>query len=159
LVEKETKLRDQSAAAGDLVWQLAEVVEDDQGSRWARFSSLTACERCLAGEGCGAGVFSRLFSRHQARLPLPPDSRLRPGQRIRVGISTSELLLMAFLLYGLPLIGFFIGAAVFHVMFPDHAWRDLAALLGGLLAGALSFLPARQGWGVARNPRIEALSC
>ncbi len=141
-----------------VVWQPAVVVIDGRGKHWLKFSSLNSCERCLAGQGCGAGVFSRLFSRRHARLPLPARAEWRPGQRVRVGLSSRRLLTMALLLYGLPLVGFLVGVATFHFLLLDHAWRDLAALLGGLMLAALFCLPARLGWGAGRNPRIEALS-
>ncbi|TVQ39275.1 MAG: hypothetical protein EA370_04835 [Wenzhouxiangella sp.] len=146
-------------ATDGMVWQVAEVVEDAGGRFRLSFDALTSCERCLAGHGCGAGVFSRLFSRRHASLPLPARADWLPGQRVRVGIPAHGLVLMAAILYGLPLFGFIVGVAVSHLVLIEHAWRDPAALVGGLLLGCLACLPARIGWAPGLNPRIEALSC
>ncbi len=142
-----------------MVWQVAEVVADERGLRQLRFDSLTTCERCLAGQGCGAGVFSRLFARRHACLRLPADAHWEPGQRVRVGLTAQAVLLMALVLYGLPLVGFFTGATACHFLLLEHAWRDPLALLAGLTLGLLGCLPARLGWASGVNPQIEALSC
>ncbi|MCH8479038.1 MAG: SoxR reducing system RseC family protein [Wenzhouxiangella sp.] len=142
-----------------LVWEMALVERDGDGRRWLRFDKLSSCQRCLSGQGCGAGVFSRLFARGHARLAMPPGRFFKPGQRVRVGIPSSTLVLMAMLLYGLPLGGFLLAATLGHWLFALHSWRDLGALVLGLTGAALGLVPAVIGHGPRLNPRIEVLSC
>lgn len=90
---------------------------------------------------------------------MPPGLSFKPGERVRVGISSSTLVLMALLLYGLPLLGFLLGAMLGHWLFALQSWRDLGALVLGLIGAGLSLVPAIAGHGPRLNPRIEQLSC
>lgn len=142
-----------------MVWQPARVLEC--GEDWMRigFDRLETCQACLRGEGCGAGVFSRLFVARQATLRLPANEPLSVGQRVRVGVSSGQLLLASILLYAAPLSAFLIAALGAHLAMVDAAWRDPIALVAGLASGGLVLLALRRGRGMTLNPRVEPLSC
>ncbi|SRR6056297_2588105 len=141
------------------IWQPATVLSTGNGRVRLRFDRLDQCERCLRGEGCGAGVFSQLFSRRSTVLELASHQAWRAGQRVRVGISPAELLPGAIATYGWPLIGFLLGAIIGQVIGPSHWDSDSSALLGGLVLGALTTWISWRKAHHEGNPVIEAVSC
>jgi len=143
----------------DRLWQSATVVASSPGRVRLRFEPLSQCARCMRGEGCGAGVFAQLFTRRATTLDLETREHWSPGQAVRVGVRADALSQGALLLYGLPLLGFLLGAIAGHRISPGSVLADAAALvLGLILAVALARLSrtlrARR-W----NPVIETLSC
>ena len=142
----------------ELTWQRGTVSEISGARVKVRFGSLQQCQRCLRGEGCGAGVFGRLFARSGAEMWLTADQPLRPGQAVRVGVSPQDLLRAAALLYAVPLLAFILAAAAGATFFDQSLTRDLGALVAGLLAAAASlWLVGRWRVGLL-NPRLESLS-
>ncbi len=115
-----------------LVWQAGIVDDAGPGAVTVRFDRLAACQRCLEGNGCGAGVFSRLFARRHACLVLNTPLACREGEAVRVGISQRALLASAVMIYAGPLLAFFIGALLGHHLAPAETARDAFALFGGV---------------------------
>lgn len=134
------------------------MVRADAGGVEIRFEPLQNCQRCQRGEGCGAGVFSRLFAPRSASLRLPARVDLKPGAPVRVGVRPRELVVMALLLYALPLLAFMAAAGLTAILWPDHAAQDLVVVLGGLPAAGLALLLGRRWHGQVLNPVLEALS-
>ncbi|MGY6553210.1 MAG: SoxR reducing system RseC family protein [Wenzhouxiangella sp.] len=130
----------------------------DAGQVQVRLQALQHCQRCLRGEGCGAGVFSRLFAPRSSELWLCSTGVWQPGQRLRIGLAEPELMRLAALLYGVPLLAFILAAALAATFFDEPGFSDLAALSGGLLAGGLAFLLVGKRGGRNLNPSIESLS-
>lgn len=142
----------------DLNWQRGTVSQVSDGRIKISFSAVQHCRRCLKGEGCGAGVFGRLFARRGAELWLQTDQDFRPGQAVRVGVEDRQLMRAALLLYGLPLLAFILAAGLAANFLDGNAGADLGALISGLAAGGFSaFLIGRSRiW--LLNPRLESLS-
>jgi sigma-E factor negative regulatory protein RseC len=141
------------------LWQPAIVLSSSRGRVRLRFDRLAECERCLRGEGCGAGVFTQLFSRRSTEVEVSTHQAWRAGQRVRIGLPASALLPGSVALYGWPLLGFLVGAATGQIVGPPGWHPDLTALAGGLLLGALTtWVSWRRGHHYG-NPVIEALSC
>lgn len=141
-----------------MIWQRGRVCAVDSGRVRVRFENLQHCRRCLRGEGCGAGVFSRLFSPRGADLELPHRHGLVQGQAVRVGVSERELVASAVLIYGLPLLAFILAAAAAAKLASSALASDLVALVAGLAAATLCLLAAgRLRWRIL-NPRVEPLS-
>ena len=61
------------------------------------------------------------------------------GQKVELGIAESSLLGSALLVYMAPLVGLFVMASIFQVLFAS----DIASLCGALLGGVGGFLVAR----------------
>lgn len=120
------------------LWQEAQVVAEPGGRIGLEFRPV-ACSRCAAGQGCGAGVFARLFSRRPVRLPGPPGLAASPGTRVRVGLPAASLARIALRLYGLPLLAFVAAAAAAGSLAATPAMADFLAdflaLAAGLIAG------------------------
>lgn len=113
--------------ASELIWQQAIVSRDRQRS-FAEISKRSACSRCLAGKGCGAGLFSLLFAGRNARIPIPDGDLYAPGQRIRIGVQPGQLMLASAVLYLFPLLCFMLGLAV------SELWLGINELFSLLIA-------------------------
>lgn len=142
-----------------VAWQVAEVLESGNGHIRLRFSRPDSCQRCMRGEGCGAGVFSALFSRRTTEVEMPVELKVVAGQWVRVGISTRSLALSALAVYGLPLVGFIVGTLPAYWWVNAPLWRDLLSLGGGVLVAALAWRMGDSIIRFARQPVVEPLSC
>lgn len=141
------------------LWQPATVLSASHGRVRLRIDRLDQCQRCLRGEGCGAGVFSQLFSRQSTVLELSSNQAWRAGQRVRVGVLPAELVPGAIAVYGWPLLGFLGGAVIGQAIGPTHWNPDASALAGGLLFGTLTTWISWRKAHHHGNPVIEAVSC
>lgn len=142
-----------------MIWQIARVVARDAERLTLVISPPENCRRCARGNGCGAGVLARLFSRGDTRIVVPARPALSDSDWVRVGLDPKQLARAASLHYGLPLAGFLAGAVIGQAVAPEAAYRDLAALALGLAGFMLA-----AGWVSGRfrpawNPAVERLSC
>lgn len=142
----------------DMLWQPGTVVTVKPDHLIISFEPLSQCQRCLSGQGCGAGVFGRLFPSRSTLLNLNSRQAFKPGQRVRVGLRPAQLLRAALVLYGLPLLGFLLGLVVGHGFLRDQPFGELFTLLLGLAFGAGLLLVFRTR-NLALNPTVQALSC
>lgn len=142
-----------------MIWQPARIVSVGQQKMTLLFSaSSPECARCARGEGCGAGVFSRLLVYGNTRLVLPVQPGLQPGDRVSVGVERRRLALAAVLRYGLPLIVFLVFAAAGHILADMSPGRDAAALLAGLVGFTVAALAVDRGSKMTLNPVMRSLS-
>jgi sigma-E factor negative regulatory protein RseC len=141
-----------------VVWQRAVVFKVDHSSARVRFERLQHCQQCLSGKGCGAGVFSRLFSRRSAELNLKHVDGLEVGQVVQVGVDEAELLRVASQLYGLPLMAFILAAVATASLVPAGWVEDVLSLGLGLFAAVVAvWVTSRMGWN-RLNPDLKVLS-
>lgn len=147
----------------DRLWQHATVLSSSGDRVLLRFDRLSQCEACLRGEGCGAGVFSQLFTRSSTTVDLPSEHRWQVGQRVRVGIAPGRLMSGSIALYGWPLLGFLVGAVIAQtvgqIVELSHWASDVLSLVGGLSLAALTTWGSWQRRHHQWNPKVEALSC
>lgn len=141
-----------------LAWQRGTVTAVGAGRVRVRFGALQHCRTCLRGQGCGAGVFGRLFSRRGAELWVAAQDDFRPGQAVRVGVRERDLLRAAGLLYGLPLLAFILAAALAATFFEQALARDAGALAAGLAGAGFSLWLVGPLRPRLLNPRLESLS-
>lgn len=138
-------------------WQFGRVTAVSPATVTVRFETLEHCRRCLRGEGCGAGVFSRLFSARATDLTLSAGCEWSVGQIVRVGMRESDLMRAALWLYGAPLIAFIFAAVLAGMLFETSSMRDLVGLLAGLPAAAIGIRYARHRQR-RMNPELEPVS-
>ncbi len=96
----------------------------------------SACERCAAGQGCGAGLFARLLRSKATELSLPVASGARVGQRVWLTLDERSLARQAWYWYGIPIISFLLGAILpemIGLQLTTALARDGISLLGGVL--------------------------
>jgi len=98
----------------------------------------SACPRCAAGKGCGAGIFAAGSSRRQVEASVRPDLTLAVDDVVEVSLAPNNLLQAAFIVYGLPMLGAIVAAAIAWRLSLGDAAAAVAALLGlgsGLAVG------------------------
>ncbi len=139
-------------------WQCASVTAVNGSWVKLRLQPLRHCQRCLRGEGCGAGVFSRLFAARGSEVWLRAPEPVPIGQLVRVGVREADLVRAAAFLYALPLLSFILAAGLAATLLDDPLIKDVTALVAGLIVGALSIWLSGRLRGRILNPRVESLS-
>lgn len=117
----------------------ATVVSWQNGMATLHSEIKTSCSSCSARKGCGSHMLNKLGPKNAHVMKIASAEPLIPGQRIELGIAESSLLSSALLVYMSPLVGLFILAGLFQMLF--HS--DLAAACGALLGGIGGFIIAR----------------
>ena len=114
-----------------------EVIALENDSMTLKVNRSSGCGSCSANSSCGTGVLAKYFD-HYATINKPLKQGVRVGDFVTLEISSSELLMRAFMLYIFPLFGlFFAGLAGVH-LFPTNEPMQIVFSLFGLL-GALWF--------------------
>ncbi len=99
----------------------------------------TSCSSCSARKGCGSHMLNKLGPKNAHVMKVASAEPLKVGQRIELGIAEKSLLSSALLVYMTPLLGLFLLAGLFQMLF--HS--DLAAAAGALLGGVGGFIVAK----------------
>ena len=97
-----------------------------------------SCPRCAAGKGCGAGLFSSSDSLRQVEASVPPGVDVSVDDVVEVTLAPNNLLQASVLVYGLPLLGAILAAAIAYALTLGDAAAATAAIAGlglGLIAG------------------------
>lgn len=117
---------------------------------WVATSRQSGCGSCAAKGACGTSVLDTLFSGRNAPIELEASFPLKEGDQVIMTLSEQALLRQSFWAYGVPLLGFFVGALLLRSV------SELAALAGAL-AGLVG------GWWLVRRvapiekPRIRKI--
>ncbi|NNF40467.1 MAG: SoxR reducing system RseC family protein [Woeseiaceae bacterium] len=93
-----------------------------------------ACARCSAGKGCGAGLIGSNRGSRRVQASIDAGLSLREGDAVRLELRPSRLLHASLLVYGVPLCGALVGAAVAAVLGLAERAAVMTAL-GGLFVG------------------------
>ncbi|WP_017347812.1 SoxR-reducing system protein RseC [Pantoea sp. A4] len=117
----------------------ATVVAWQDGVATLHSEAKTSCNSCSARKGCGSAMLNKMGPKDAHVMTINSDKPLQPGQRIEIGIRESSLLGSALLVYMTPLIGLFVVAGLFQLLFQS----DLAAACGALLGGVGGFIIAK----------------
>jgi sigma-E factor negative regulatory protein RseC len=97
-------------------------------------NAASACPRCAAGQGCGAGLFTGPVRSREIEVAAGSDLRLAVGDQVILSLRDMDLLRAACFAYGLPLAGPLVALAVAWL-----AWGPLtdAAAVGIASAGLI----------------------
>ena len=133
-----------------MIEQNVQVVRRSDERMWVRMGSRSGCTACDNGNGCGAGVFSKLLQGKPVIIELAcTDSSIRPGQMVTLGFPEQTYLKLVFAYYGWPLLAALMGAFLAYRigiwLQPGPAILDLVTLAGGLLAGGLVLRSLKKG--------------
>lgn len=138
-----------------MITERARVLRVERDVAWVQCESQSGCARCAAGEGCGAGLFSRLLRQRLQEMPLALPDRLEnlaAGDHVLLGLSEAAVQNAALLAYGLPLAGVLLGAFGGNLFPGDDPGAALGAVLG-LVAGA--WLARRLSTRLAGDPSLQ----
>lgn len=72
----------------------------------------SACEKCGARAGCGAGALAEMFPATSPRLPVPPGASIAAGDFVTVTMPGQRFLALASLAYLLPPLTLVLGAGL-----------------------------------------------
>ena len=98
----------------------------------------SACPRCAAGKGCGAGIFADTGRERQVHADVLPGLQVAEGDLVEVTLAPDNLLRAALIVYGLPMVGAIVGAVLAYWLSLGDLGAAAAALAGiggGLLLG------------------------
>ncbi|WP_421550643.1 SoxR-reducing system protein RseC [Kluyvera intermedia] len=130
-----------------MIKEWATVIAWDNGMAQVSCDVKTSCNSCSSRAGCGTRVLNKLGPQTSHTISVPSAEPLVAGQKVELGITESSLLGSAMLVYMSPLIGLFVVASLFQVLFGS----DIAALCGAILGGVGGFLIAK-----GFSPRLAA---
>lgn len=94
----------------------------------------TACPRCAAGKGCGAGLLVGSSRLRQVEASFSASLELAEGDNVEIALTPNNLLQAALIVYGLPMLGAIVAAGFAYVMALGDAAAASAAIVG-LLSG------------------------
>ena len=104
------------------------------------------CTACESGNGCGAGIFIRLWRRNSVLLTMENTLTACPGQSVIVGIPEQTFLRLVARLYVLPVLAVLAGAVMGHWLTLQISQpgtsnliaNDIGALVGAALLCAMA---------------------
>lgn len=130
-----------------MIKEWATVVAWHNGIAQVHCDVKASCSSCASRAGCGSRVLNKLGPQTSHTISVPSVEPLVVGQKVELGITESSLLGSALLVYMSPLLGLFVVASLFQVLFGS----DIAALCGAVLGGVGGFLLAK-----GFSPRLAA---
>ncbi|MEX3022691.1 SoxR-reducing system protein RseC [Kluyvera sp. STS39-E] len=130
-----------------MIKEWATVIAWDNGIAQVSCDVKTSCNSCSSRAGCGTRVLNKLGPQTSHTISVPSAQPLVTGQKVELGITESSLLGSAMLVYMSPLVGLFVVATLFQMLFGS----DVAALCGAILGGVGGFLIAK-----GLSPRLAA---
>lgn len=117
---------------------IVEIIRDGRGTRAVvEVEAAAICARCAAGRGCGAGLFAGRQGTRRLELGIAGNPGLVEGTVVALELAPANVLRAALIVYGLPLAGAAIGAALAYALTLGDAGAAAMALLG-LCVGALA---------------------
>ena len=107
------------------------LVDSSNGARAVVAVDLaSACPRCAAGKGCGAGLFASGGSDRQVEATIRPGLDIAADDLVEIALAPDNLLQAAIIVYGLPMLGAVVAAAIAYALSLGDAAAAVAALLG-----------------------------
>lgn len=122
-----------------MIKEWATVISWHDGQAQVSCDVKASCSSCASRAGCGSRVLNKLGPQTQHTITVPSVAPLVAGQKVELGIAEGSLLTSALLVYMAPLLGLFVVAGIFQMLFGS----DLAAFAGGVLGGVGGFMVAR----------------
>ena len=98
----------------------------------------SVCPRCAAGRGCGAGIFTAGSGDRQVEASVRSGLDIAVNDVVEISLAPDNLLQAAIIVYGLPMLGAIVAAAIAYMLSLGDAAAAIAALLGlstGLVVG------------------------
>lgn len=130
--------------------EVARVVSsDDNGWLTVEVELKSTCKSCSSSDSCGTSAVAQAFSAKTQQFSIPSTRACEAGELLKLGLPESVILKAAALIYLLPLLGLFIGAAFGHffsglVEMDSNLCAMTFAAIGAVLAWTLGRYKAKQ---------------
>lgn len=111
---------------------------------WVSTRTLTTCSSCQQQNNCATGVIAKALPGREQRLFVPTDRPLLTGQQVEISIESDAVLQSSLLVYGMPLLGFFIGLLAAAAAGGSEGWQLFAGLSLAVLAASVVWYLERQ---------------
>jgi len=121
----------------------------------------SACPRCAAGKGCGAGVFGSTRRAILLDVRVADGLRVASGDRVCLSLAATDLVQAALFAYGAPLFGLLLASGLAYFLIdPMHDALALGMAAIGLLAGGVygRIMARRNGCISQFSPSINAFA-
>jgi sigma-E factor negative regulatory protein RseC len=118
--------------------EIAVVTRSENGKVWIKSLQISACGGCVQQDACATATLAKWLPSRE--FPVDAGFDLKVGDKVRVCINDSSLLLGSVLLYLLPLLLMLAGAGIADRLLPQATaddWLPEIALSVLLLAFAL----------------------
>ncbi len=128
-----------------MIEQTVKVVAVKDDTVWVESLARHGCARCEAGQGCGGGIFAKLFGDKQFRMEISNSLLLKEGDNVVIGIPENSVTTASLWAYLLPLMGLLLGAVMGNSMdaVNEEFWTLSLALFGVVFALLLGVLRVR----------------
>lgn len=113
-----------------MIEQKATVIRSDESTIWLQAERQSTCDNCQVKKGCGTGLLSEHVGRRFSTLAVPKKHSVQPGQLMNVSIPEEALLQGAYMMYLLPILFMFAGAAFSRYMFANELMEIISGLTG-----------------------------
>lgn len=141
-----------------MIKEKATVVSLSGNRAEVRMQRQDACSHCEMSRGCGTGAIGRLLGKRNKPVNIAVDQNLKPGDQVELGLPDEAFLKASVLIYGLPLLGLFLGALLAETIFTHVEWIVFIFAVAGLLSGlAASASIAKIKFARQFNPEVLAV--
>ena len=146
-----------------MIKETAKVVSLSGDVAQVQMQRQSACSHCEMSQGCGTGAIGRLLGKRSKPVEIKVYQTLKPGDQVEIGLPDKAFLRAGLLIYGMPLLGLFIGLTLAESLGSNADLSSdliafILALVGlvlGLLIGAFI---AKTQFSNQLNPKILAVN-
>lgn len=113
------------------------VASDNQGWLTVEVELKSTCKSCSSSESCGTSAIAQAFSSKTQQFSIQSERRCDAGELLKLGLPESVILKAAALIYLMPLLGLFIGAALGQYLGQLFEFNPNLSAMGFAVLGAL----------------------
>ena len=128
------------------------VVSLENGLIWVQTQVKTTCGSCKAKDNCATSSIAKAFSPKPNVISVKSDLPVEIGDSVVLGVEQNFVVLSAFYVYILPIVGFMLFAWMGEFLFGN------TQLLGELTTVVLAFFGGWLGYLIARK-RLSSVAC
>lgn len=122
-----------------MIRKWATIISWQKGVALLQNDRKSSCSNCDAHFNCSVSMLNQITPKTEHLLRVRMEQSIEPGRRVEVGITESNLLYSAMLVYLTPLVGIILSGSLMQFWLDTDAFSALGALLGGIV----SFMIAR----------------
>lgn len=113
------------------------VANDSQGWLTVEVELKSTCKSCSSSESCGTSAVAQAFSSKTQQFSIQSERACAVGELLKLGLPESVILKAAALIYLMPLLGLFVGAALGQYLGQLFEFNPNLGAMGFAAIGAL----------------------